>query len=254
MNITENPVVTSTLDSIIGENKIIPVFLVASGAHLYGFPSSDSDVDVRGVFAYSTERMLGMDIPSESINQMTTTDPVVDVSIKEIRAFLRAIRRNNGAYFEKVHSPHVIITSPEHDELKTLTDSCISKELVPFYEGFASRLLKEATATKEVKLFLYAARNYLAGTHLMRTGEIISDINVLNQDPRYPVVDDLVDQKTSKSEKGEYDGDIDKVVGTIGTLKENFMRSCEKSPLTEKVPQRAIERLDNYLINFRGKH
>ena len=40
-----------------------PLFATVSGAHLYGFASRDSDVDLRGAFVAPLEEVLGLDRP-----------------------------------------------------------------------------------------------------------------------------------------------------------------------------------------------
>ena len=39
------------------------LFATISGAHLYGFPSADSDFDLRGVHLLPLEQVLGLDGP-----------------------------------------------------------------------------------------------------------------------------------------------------------------------------------------------
>ena len=36
------------LRHLIEEQQYVPLFVTVSGAHLYGFPSPDSDIDLRG--------------------------------------------------------------------------------------------------------------------------------------------------------------------------------------------------------------
>lgn len=43
-----------------------PIFATISGAHLYGFASPDSDVDLRGAFMLPAREMLGLHPPSET--------------------------------------------------------------------------------------------------------------------------------------------------------------------------------------------
>ena len=43
------------------------VFVTISGAHLYGFPSPDSDFDLRGVHLLPAEQVLGLDVRDETL-------------------------------------------------------------------------------------------------------------------------------------------------------------------------------------------
>ena len=44
-----------------------PVFATISGAHLYGFASPDSDVDLRGAFLLPARSLLGLHPADETI-------------------------------------------------------------------------------------------------------------------------------------------------------------------------------------------
>ncbi|HYH66263.1 MAG TPA: nucleotidyltransferase domain-containing protein, partial [Urbifossiella sp.] len=43
------------------------LFLTVSGAHLYGFPSADSDVDLRGAFLAPLPSVIGLRRPAETV-------------------------------------------------------------------------------------------------------------------------------------------------------------------------------------------
>src|SRR5689334_184402 len=43
------------------------VFATVSGAHLYGFPSADSDYDLRGVHVLQPRDVLGIDVRDETV-------------------------------------------------------------------------------------------------------------------------------------------------------------------------------------------
>jgi len=43
------------------------LYLTISGAHLYGFPSPDSDVDYRGCYLYDTNHILGLRSAKDTI-------------------------------------------------------------------------------------------------------------------------------------------------------------------------------------------
>ena len=46
-----------------------PVFVTISGAHLYGFPSADSDFDLRGVHLLPLEEVVGLDPGRETVEK-----------------------------------------------------------------------------------------------------------------------------------------------------------------------------------------
>ena len=48
------------LRAIIADQPYPLLFATVSGAHLYGFPSRDSDVDLRGVHVLPVEEVVGL--------------------------------------------------------------------------------------------------------------------------------------------------------------------------------------------------
>ncbi len=45
------------------------LLVVVSGAHLYGFPSADSDVDLRGIHLLPVPALLGLDTPKQTLTR-----------------------------------------------------------------------------------------------------------------------------------------------------------------------------------------
>ena len=44
------------------------LFVTISGAHIYGFASPDSDVDLRGTHRLPIEEIIGLKIPSQTVD------------------------------------------------------------------------------------------------------------------------------------------------------------------------------------------
>lgn len=49
------------LYAVISEQPYPLMFVTISGAHLYGFPSPDSDYDLRGVHVLPAQEVVGLD-------------------------------------------------------------------------------------------------------------------------------------------------------------------------------------------------
>ena len=78
---------------------------------------------------------------------------------------------------------------------------CVTRPIVRHYLGFAHgrrKRLREPEPT--VKHLLYAYRVYLSGIHLMRTGNVVANINVLIERFRLAEVDELVRRKREGAE------------------------------------------------------
>lgn len=178
-----------------------PIFATVSGAHLYGFASPDSDVDLRGAVLWPGRALLGLSPPDETITRVEKSPLDLDFVAHDLRKLARLLVTPNGYVLEQIFSPLVVVTTPEHDELRTLARGCITRPLVRHYLGFARgrrERLREPDPT--VKHLLYAYRVYLAGIHAMETGEIVSNLAVLTEARPSARIAELVARKVAGSE------------------------------------------------------
>jgi predicted nucleotidyltransferase len=183
------------------------IFAAVSGSHLFGFPSPDSDYDVRGCFAAPTLEFHGLRSPAETIERSTNTpkrsdDGGLDLVLHEARKFFNLLMRNGNA-IEQIHSPLVLETSPAHDELRRISLRCITRHHVAHYFGFADQQEVFFTRRKamEVKPLLYVFRILMSGCWLLRTGEVQSDVRTLNDERKLPFIDDLIARKLTGGER-----------------------------------------------------
>lgn len=157
------------------------LFATLSGAHLYGFPDENSDYDIRGVHVAHIRDVLGFrgGCP-ETIEHVDGVDrpEELDLVSHEVGKFCRLLCKPNGNMLEQLYSPHVIVTSPEHETLKELAQDVLCKKLARHYEGFW--LQQQARYSdkpwKKLRQLLYGYRVLLTGIHLMRSGTVQANI------------------------------------------------------------------------------
>jgi uncharacterized protein len=179
-----------------------PVFATISGAHLYGFASPDSDVDLRGAFMLPAKALLGLHPPDETMTIEDKTTIELDWVAHDIRKFARMMTNHNGYVLEQLYSPLVVVSTPAHEELRELGKGCVTRPTARHYQGFArGRRKRLAEPEPTVKHLLYAYRVLLSGIHLMRTAEVVANITVLNELFRIPEIDELVARKRSGAER-----------------------------------------------------
>ncbi|MCI4040074.1 nucleotidyltransferase domain-containing protein [Streptomyces sp. TRM75563] len=155
-------------------------FATVSGAHLYGFPSRDSDVDLRGVHVLPAEDLLGLHEPEETRTRMWERDGVeLDLVTHDLRKFVRLMLRPNGYVLEQLLSPLVVHTGPLHTELTALSPGVLTRNHAHHYRGFAVTQWRLYGNTGELKPLLYTFRALLTGIHLMRTGEVLAHLPTL---------------------------------------------------------------------------
>src|SRR5881396_1550735 len=98
------------------------LFATISGAHLYGFPSPDSDYDIRGAHSIPlTEAVSLWPDQHDTIEVSGIRDGLeIDLVTHDIRKFFGLMLKKNGYVMEQVFSPLIVRTTPEHDELKAI--------------------------------------------------------------------------------------------------------------------------------------
>ena len=181
------------------------IFATVSGAHLYGFPSPDSDYDLRGVHVLPAERVVGLDDGPFTI-EVTEDQPDLELDLvtHDVKKFFELMLRRNGYVLEQLWSPLVVQTSPAHDELKAIAVGCVTQHHRHHYRGFAETQwsLFRKESPPRVKPLLYLYRVLLTGIHLMRTGKLEANLIRLNETFKLPQVPELIARKTEGAEKG----------------------------------------------------
>jgi predicted nucleotidyltransferase len=175
------------------------VFATVSGAHLYGFASVDSDLDLRGAHLLPLPQVVGLHTGPDTVQTGGEREGMeLDVVSQELAKFIRLLLKPNGYVLEQLLSPLVVRTSPLHEELKSLAPACLTSEHARHYLGFAAGQWQLFGRTGELKPALYTLRVLHTGLHLLRTGELIADLRELNTLPYVPA---LIEAKKS----GEHD-------------------------------------------------
>lgn len=183
-----------------------PLVVALSGAHAYGFPSPDSDLDLKAVHIAPTRALLGLRADCPPVEHTEITEGVeLDYSSHEIGMVLGGVLKGNGNFIERILGHLLLVRSPALEELQPLVQASLCKRVHHHYRGFAVNQRREADKTRRAKKVLYVLRTTLTGTHLLLTGQLVTDLQELA--PLYGFhIDDLLDAK-SRSEKQALDDD-----------------------------------------------
>jgi uncharacterized protein len=249
------------LQSIATAQPFPLLFATISGAHLYGFPSPDSDYDLRGVHILPLTEVIGLNTGKETIEvSELQTDFELDLVTHDIKKFFTLMLKRNGYVLEQLFSPLIVQTTGEHEELmaiashKDSASQCITRHHSHHYLGFAKTqwhlLAKEPQP--RVKPLLYLYRVLLTGIHLMQTGEVEANLVTLNQEFQLSYLPDLIVQKQTGTET-EALGKID-----LDFHEREYQRLCQcleeasqRSPLP--TDSSAKEALHDLLVRVRLK-
>ncbi|MFJ1878110.1 nucleotidyltransferase domain-containing protein [Streptomyces chartreusis] len=207
------------LAPVVAEQPDPVLFATVSGAHLYGFPSHDSDVDLRGVHLLPAADLVGLREPDETRSRMWLRDGVeMDLVTHDLRKFVRLMLRRNGYVLEQLLSPLVVHTTDAHRELADLAPDVLTGHHAHHYRGFAGTQWRLFEKTGELKPLLYTFRALLTGVHLMRSGEVQAHLPTLLGEVDAPgYLPELIEAKAAR-EHGAADVDHARVAADVERL------------------------------------
>lgn len=213
------------------------LFATISGAHLYGFPSPDSDYDLRGVHVLPVEDVLGLHEPRETIEVTEVRDGLeIDLVTHDLKKFFGLLLKKNGYVLEQLYSPLVLQTTPAHTELKELARGCVTRHHSHHYFGFAETQWKlfDKERPRRVKPLLYVYRVLLTGIHLMQTGQIEANLVTLNAEFRLPYLAELIARKLAGPEHGALEAaDVEFHAQEYARLKNQLEAAFQSSKLPD---------------------
>lgn len=249
------------LQRIVAGQPYPLLFATISGAHLYGFPSPDSDYDLRGAHILPAEAVVGLEIRDESIEDSRVIEGLeMDIVSHDIRKFFHLLLKKNGYVLEQLFSPLIVHSTAEHEELKSIAaagqkrNGVITKHHAHHYFGFAETqwklFLKESR--RRVKPLLYVYRVLLTGIWFMRTGQIEANLVTLNESFKLPYIPDLVARKLSGPEQSKLDdADVNFHESEYNRLRGDLQAAHEASHLPELPSDHTRRALNDLLIRLR---
>lgn len=157
--------IQEVLSNVQSERRIRVLFACESGSRAWGFPSRDSDYDVRFLYVHPRDWYLSVEDRRDVIELPISDD--LDVSGWELRKALRLLRKSNPPLLEWLKSPLVYRRDPVfHSEFSALAASFYSPERCfahYLHMAFGNwRKYLEGCAEVSMKKYLYVFRPVLA--------------------------------------------------------------------------------------------
>ena len=227
------------------------VLVGVTGAHAYGFPSPDSDYDLKGVMLLPARRFLGLEEPACTLDAMEVLEGVEqDLTLHDAKKAIGLLLRGNGNVLEHVLSPLQLVESERASTLRALARASISKRFVHHYRGFFHRMREEHREARRAKTLLYAYRVALTGAHLLASGELETDVRVNAARHGLPEIETLVAIKRERAEKAALTHEEDRALSAsldraLALLEDAHARST----LPDDAPNR--DALERWLIEQR---
>lgn len=225
-----------------------------TGAHYYGFPSPDSDLDLKGIHVAPTAAIVALAGPADTIDHLTIFEGLeIDYTSHELGFALRLLLRGNGNMLERILTPLQLLDTQEASELRELAAGAVSQRFFHHYRGFFGRMCQDwrKASPPTVKGALYAYRSALTGIHLMRTGRCVGDVGELAPLYGFERVRDLVARKASGTEHGPLEGAA-ALDEDFGRLEDLLTRSHAETRLPAESAN--VDAIDAFLVRLRRDH
>ncbi len=203
--------VEACLKRVEADNKVSILFAVESGSRAWGFPSPDSDYDVRFVYVRPIDWYLSLTEKRGVIERPIVDD--LDVSGWDIKKALALLLKGNPALLEWLCSPIVYRETEGLAALRTLAERSKHRQAAAFhYRCLAHNQMKRHILGRthvNLKKYLYCIRP--AGALLwLRTnkGQVPMDLPTILHGVTLPpsvdaAINRLLTMKAEMSELGE---------------------------------------------------
>ncbi|WP_375417414.1 DNA polymerase beta superfamily protein [uncultured Hymenobacter sp.] len=201
--------IQTALISLEATHNIRVLYACESGSRAWGFPSPDSDYDVRFIYCHPADWYLTLDEGRDTLD--FPVDGELDLAGWELRKALRLLRGSNAALFEWLQSPVVYGERLDFQaRLAPLLPALFNPRAgLHHYLGQLRRGVEEDLAGEEVRLkrLFYALRAALAARWIQeRPGEAVPPMEFARLRALLPAdlageVDELLRRKAHANEK-----------------------------------------------------
>lgn len=168
-----NTTILNALQQLEKQYNIRILLASETGSRAWGFPSPDSDWDVRFIYCHPLDWYLGIDEKKDTIEQMVGE---LDLVGWDLRKCLRLMRKSNAALFERLQTP-IVYRQEEgfREELLALAGDYFScRAGLHHYLSMAFRYRQICEESDQVRLkdYFYLLRTCLASLWIVEKGGI----------------------------------------------------------------------------------
>jgi len=199
--------IQSRLSEIEQKHKVKILYACESGSRAWGFPSPDSDYDVRFIYIRPWKWYISVSKKSDIIDLAIKDN--LDIAGWDLKKALNLFKNSNVSLYEWLQSPMIYMDNYSFRE-KTwqLSPDYFSPRVgLHHYLGLAKNFINDVLAEDEVRIkkYFYAIRSILACKWIIIKEEIppmeLSPLIQITSDPVQHEIQKLVDLKKNYIEK-----------------------------------------------------
>ncbi len=163
---TARALIKNRLEQVARQEGVKILLAVESGSRAWGFPSPDSDYDVRFIYAHQREWYVSLSERRDVIERPIDAD-LIDLAGWDLRKALRLLLRSNPALYEWLVSPVIYIQQGGfRDHARALfEDHANPRALAHHYHSIAEGQWRRAIEGREqvrLKKYFYVIRPLLS--------------------------------------------------------------------------------------------
>lgn len=204
------------LNELEKEKNIKILLACETGSRAWGFPSPDSDYDVRIIYQHEKDWYLSLNEKKDSIQRMYENNDI-DITGWDVRKCLHLLMKSNPALLERIQS-HIIYQVDEEflTAFNALAMTAYSRVATAFhYLSMAKKLFEDIKDKQEYKLkkFFYVLRSSVACLWISEKEEMppiafhqmLSALNI--KQSLHTRIYELIELKSTKSEDYLHSGE-----------------------------------------------
>jgi predicted nucleotidyltransferase len=209
------------------KEKGIEILLACeTGSRAWGFPSPDSDFDVRIIYKHHKDWYLSLTEEKDTIECFYENNDI-DISGWDLRKSLRLIWKSNPPLLERIQSPIIYQVNKDFQAgINSIAQKTYSRiATIHHYLSMAKKALDEVVSSNDYKLkrFFYALRASVACLWILdkeeippiEFGKMVSGLDL--SDNLTNRINELIELKSTISETYLHNGEQDLI---------KFMESC----------------------------
>ncbi len=220
------------------------LYACESGSRAWGFPSPDSDYDVRFVYIHKMNWYLSINERKDVIE--LPIDEVLDIGGWEIRKCLRLFQKSNAPLLEWIQSPIVYMEDElfRKEIIMHIDEYFSPRAVLHHYVSMAKNAFDFPSDTESIKFkkYFYAMRTSLAALWVVKNQspppiKFHNLLSLVEDKGMVELIKSLVDLKSSKDERYFHQRDlrIESVIVDAIERSESFSSEFRKKEIDTEI-------------------
>ena len=166
--------IKTILTQIEAAKQIKILYACETGSRAWGFPSPDSDYDIRFVYVHERDWYLSLGQPKDTVEIM---DGDLDITGWDLKKCLILLKKSNAPLIERFQSPIEYYAEPEFKEAFQKLIATYYSPIAVFYHhhSLAKKFWEELKDKEEFKLksFFYLVRSLLSCNWIIKDNTVL---------------------------------------------------------------------------------